>query len=175
MACARRSTSIVARSATCHETFHDARHHSSWRLLPSNSSSPNKCHVPWHVPLPPTVAAHTPPPPLDSSQTTHFLVGTATAPCTTTTTTTTARRRVRHSTRQLLADTFHRRVSWRHSSEPRSPHSVPLSRLNLRCHLQSISPASQRNCKGKPIPAAHTNKTCVNNALKKINAVNNAI
>ena len=32
-----------------------------------------------------------------------------TAPCTTTTTT--ARRRVRHSTRQLLTDTFHRRVS----------------------------------------------------------------
>jgi len=70
-----------------------------------------------------------------------------TAPCTTTTTT--ARRRVRHSTRQLLADTFHRRVSWRHSSEPRSPHSAPLSRLNLRCQLQSIRPASQRNCKGK--------------------------
>jgi len=32
-----------------------------------------------------------------------------TAPCATTTTT--ARRHVRHSTRQLLADTFHRRVS----------------------------------------------------------------
>jgi len=69
------------------------------------------------------------------------------APCTTTTTT--ARRRVRHSTRQLLADTFHRCVSWRHSSEPRSPHSAPLSRLNLRCQLQSIRPGSQRNCKGK--------------------------
>jgi len=42
-----------------------------------------------------------------------------TAPCNTTITT--GRRRVRHSTRQLLADTFHRRVSWRHSSDPRSP------------------------------------------------------
>ena len=70
-----------------------------------------------------------------------------TTPCTTTTTT--ARQRMRHSTRPLLADTFHCRVSLRHSSEPRSPHSAPLSRLNLRCQLQSIRPASQRNYKGK--------------------------
>jgi len=58
-----------------HETFHDARHHASWRHLPSNSLSPNTCRVPWHVPLPSTVAAHTPL--SESSQITRFLVGTA--------------------------------------------------------------------------------------------------
>jgi len=76
-AVSRRSTSSVASSATCHETFHDARHHALWRHLPSNSSSPKTCRVQWHVPLPSTVAAHTPPPPSESSQTTRFLVGTA--------------------------------------------------------------------------------------------------
>jgi len=73
----RCSTSSVTRSATCHETFHDARHRASWCYLLSNLLSPNTCHVRWHVPLPPAVAADTPPPPSVSSQTTRFLVGTS--------------------------------------------------------------------------------------------------
>jgi len=74
-----------------------------------------------------------------------------TAPCTTThyhycSPTSTS---LNASTARRHVPRFHRRVSWRHSSEPRSPHSAPLSRLNLRCQLQSIRPASQRNCKYK--------------------------
>jgi len=45
------TTACAAAVMRC-STSHDARHHLSWRHLPSDSSSPNMCRVPWHVPLP---------------------------------------------------------------------------------------------------------------------------
>jgi len=125
------------------------------------------CRVPWHVPLPPTVAAHTPPP-SESSQTTRFLVGTAycamyyhyhyCSPTRTLLNASTARRHVPPS-----------RVVTSLLRAALATHSAPLSRLSLRCQLQSIRPASNETARAKPdnvqsfccdaysLPAAHTN------------------
>jgi len=159
----RRLTSSIARSATCHETFHDARRHSSWRHLPSNLSCLDTCRFlrQW----PPTRRRRQSCRRLHASSSAR-----PTASCTTTSTT--ASRRVRHSTRQLLADTFHRRMSWCHSSEPHSPQSFKFKKLVAKhqacftTKLQGQNLVTFSHSAVRTIAyLQHTNKTCINNAL----------